>query len=77
MLRRKHGKIYYLFSKKEHDNGKTITCKINFRDSCRFMQSNLSDVVDNLSEIMRIVKHAWREKISNQNASLLDLKIID
>ena len=51
MLRRKHGKIYYLFSKKEHDNGKTITCKINFMDSCRFMQSNLSDVVDNLSEI--------------------------
>ena len=37
--------------KKEHDNDKTITYKIKFIDSCRFMQSKLSDLVDNLSEI--------------------------
>ena len=37
--------------KKEHDNGKTITYKIKFSDSCRFMQSKLSDLVNNLSEI--------------------------
>ena len=37
--------------KKEHDNDKTITYKINFFDSCRFMQSKLSGLVDNLSEI--------------------------
>ena len=37
--------------KKEHDNGKTITYKIKFIDSCRFMQNKLSDLVDNLSEI--------------------------
>ena len=37
--------------KKEHNNGETITYKINFLDSCRFMQSKLSDLVDNLSEI--------------------------
>ena len=36
---------------KEHDNGKTITYKINFLNSYRFMQSKLSDLVDNLSEI--------------------------
>ena len=45
---------YITFSipiKKEHDNGKTITYKIKFIDSCRFMQSRLSDLVDNLSEI--------------------------
>ena len=45
---------YITFSvpiKKEHDNGKTITYKIKFIDSCRFMQSKLSDLVDNLSEI--------------------------
>ena len=45
---------YITFSvpiKKEHNNGKTITYKIKFIDSCRFMQSKLSDLVDNLSEI--------------------------
>ena len=45
---------YITFSvpiKKEHDNDKTITYKIKFIDSCRFMPSKLSDLVDNLSEI--------------------------
>ena len=45
---------YITFSvpiKKEHDNGKTITHKLKFIDSYRFMQSKLSDLVDNLSEI--------------------------
>ena len=37
--------------KKEHDNNKTITYKINFIDTCRFMSSKLSDLVVNLSEI--------------------------
>ena len=37
--------------KKENNNDKTITYKIKFIDSCRFMQSRLSDLVDNLSEI--------------------------
>ena len=45
---------YITFSvpiKKEHNNGKTITYKIKFIDSCRFMQSKLSYLADNLSEI--------------------------
>ena len=45
---------YITFSapiKKEHDNGKIITYKLKFIDSCRFMQSSLSNLVDNLSEI--------------------------
>ena len=45
---------YITFSapiKKEHDNGKTITYKLKFIDSCSFMQSPLSNLVDNLSEI--------------------------
>ena len=53
MLRRKYGK-YISFSvpiKKEHDNDKTTTYKTKFIDTCRFMQSKLSDLVDNLSEI--------------------------
>ena len=44
---------YITFSvpiKKEHDNDKTITYKIKFIDSCRFMQSKLSNLVDNLSK---------------------------
>ena len=53
MFRRKYRKIYYLFNtiKKEHDNGKTITCNVKFIDSCRFMQRKLSEFVNNLSEI--------------------------
>ena len=53
MLRRKYRKIYY-FSvpiKKEHDNGKTISYKIKFIDSCRLMPGKLSDHVHKLSEI--------------------------
>ena len=45
---------YITFSipiKKENDNGKTITYKIKFIDTCRFMQSKLSNLADNLSEI--------------------------
>ena len=48
MLRRKHGKITI---KKEHNNDKTTTYKLEFIDTCRFIQSKLSDLVDNLSEI--------------------------
>ena len=37
--------------KKVHNNDKTITYKINFIDSCRFMPSKLSSLVNNVSEI--------------------------
>ena len=37
--------------KKEHDNDKTSTYKIKFFNTCRFMSSKLSDLIDNLSEI--------------------------
>ena len=37
--------------KNEHDNDKTITYKIKLVDSCRFMPSKLSNLVDDLSEI--------------------------
>ena len=74
-------KKYISFSvqiKKEHDNDKTITYKLKFVDTCRFMPSKLSDLVDNLSEInKKDCKTCKREKILNQNVNLLDLKIID
>ena len=43
----------YIFSvsiKKELDNGKTITYKLKFIDSFRFMSNSLSNLVDNLSK---------------------------
>ena len=39
------------YIKKENDSGKPITYKIRFIDSYRFMQSKLSDLIDNLSGI--------------------------
>ena len=37
--------------KKENDDDKTITYKLKFMDTCRFIQSKLSDLADNLPEI--------------------------
>ena len=51
---RKNSEKYITFSvpiKKENEYGKTITYKIKFIDTCRFMQSKLSDLADDLSEI--------------------------
>ena len=45
---------YITFSipiKKENDDDKTITYKIKFIDTCRFMSGKLSDLTDNLYEI--------------------------
>ena len=47
-------KKYITFSvpvKKQLDNGKTITYKLKFIDSFRFMSTKLSDLINNLSEI--------------------------
>ena len=45
---------YITFSvpiKKENDNGEIITYKLKFIDSYRFMQTSLSNLVDNLSGV--------------------------
>ena len=47
---------YITFSvpiKKELDNNKTVTYKLKFIDSFRFMSTSLSSLADNLSEIYR------------------------
>ena len=36
---------------RKDDNNKKITYKLKFIDSCRYMESKLSNLVDNLSEI--------------------------
>ena len=49
-------KKYITFSvpiKKEFDNNKTITYKLKFIDSFRFMSTSLSSLADNLSEIYK------------------------
>ena len=54
MLRRKHRKnITFSVPIKEDDDSKKITYKLKFIDSYGFMQSKLSDLVDNLSEIKK------------------------
>ena len=72
---------YITFSvpiKKENEDGETITYKIKFIDTFRFMQNKLSDLADNLSEINNkdCIKCRERKKI-DQNANLLGLRIID
>ena len=49
------GKIqnFSVSTKKELDNGKTITYRLKFIDSFRFIQSKLSDLIDNLSEVYK------------------------
>ena len=53
---------------KEDDNSKKITYKLKFIDSYRFMQSKLSDLVDNLSDI------DWSAR---ETVNLSDLKMTD
>ena len=57
---------YVTFSvsiKKEHDNGKTSTCRLKFIDSYRFMSYKLADLVGNLSEIKnKECKSCMKEK---------------
>ena len=74
MLRKKYSKNLLLFLiKKELDNLKTITHKLKFIDSFRFMSTSLSSLVDNLSEIYKKErKDARKEQKLNQHATLLD-----
>ena len=49
-------KNYVTFSvpiKKERTNGKTVTYKLKFIDSIRFIKTSLSELVDNTSEIFK------------------------
>ena len=65
---------YITFSapiKKEHDNGKTTTCKLEFIDCYRFMQDSLSNLVDNLSEINnRKPKNKFTDSMRSMTDSL-------
>ena len=42
--------------KRECDNGKTVTHKLKFIDSFRFMSTSLSELVDNMSGIFNSIE---------------------
>ena len=48
----KYREIYYFFStiSKELDNSKTITYRLKFSDSFRFMSTSLTSLIDDLFE---------------------------
>ena len=64
MLRRKFRECitFSVPIKKEHDNGNTLTYKLKFIDSFRFMSTSLSKLVDNLSEIYKKECKACKER---------------
>ena len=71
---------YITFSvpiKEELYDGKTITQELKFIDSFRYMQSSLSKLVNNLSEIYSKKFRGCKEKKSSQNSILYGLKIIN
>ena len=64
--------------KKKLDNNKTITYKLEFVESFRFMSNKLSDLVDKLSEIYKKeCKGCEERKKLNQYVILLDSKVIN
>ena len=57
---------FYVPIKKECDNGKTITSKLKFIDSFRFMSTSLSELVDNMYGIFNSIEcKSCIEKIKN------------
>ena len=63
-----------LIKKKKCDDGKTITHKLKFIGSFRFMPVSLSDLVDNLSEISKIDCIVYKEKKKKSVSKLIGLK---
>ena len=70
---------YITFStpiKKKCDDGKTITYKLRFIDSFRFMSTSLSELVDNMSGIFNSIEcKSCMEKIKiNSECCFVGLK---
>ena len=79
MHKRKYGKIYYFLVaiKKKCDNKKSSIYKLTFIDSFRFLQTSLSNLVDNVSEIYKKrMRKMHGKKNLYENANLLILKTI-
>ena len=69
---------YITFSvpiKKERDNHKTITYKLQFIHTSRFMRSKLSALlITRLKLIIKIAKHAWRERNIKSECDFIGFK---
>ena len=48
--------LLFLYQLRKCDDGKTITCKLRFIDSFRFMSTSLSELVDNKSGIFNSIE---------------------
>ena len=71
MYRRKYGKFitFSALIKKKCNGGKTITHKLMFIDSFRFMSASLSDLVNNMSGIfnsIECISCMGREKVNSE-----------
>ena len=85
MFRRKHWKIYNLYSSnrkkvtRTDKNGeeitKNISYKLQFIDSARFMESALSNLVNNLSEGIHRFKCKFRHNDKNVKDVELNISI--
>ena len=67
---------FYVPIKKECDNDKTITSKLKFIDSFRFMSTSLSELVDNMYGIFNSIecKSCIEEIKMNLECCFVDLK---
>ena len=60
--------------KKELDNGQTITYKLKFIDSFRFMSRKLQDLVDNLSKIYSKERRVFKKRKIKSVRNFIGLK---
>ena len=56
-------------SDNDNDKAKTVTYRLKFIDSCRFMQDSLSNLVDNLSEVNN---KELKNKFTDNMRSMID-----
>ena len=56
-------------SDNDNDKAKTVTYRLKFIDSCRFMQDSLSNLVDNLSEVNN---KGLKNKFTDNMRSMID-----
>ena len=65
---------FYVPIKKEHDNDKTVICKLKFIDNYRVMSDSLSRLIDNLSEINeKEPENEFIDSMRSMSASLSSL----
>ena len=57
--------LLFQYQLKKYDNGKTVTYRLKFIDSFRFMSTSMSSLVDNLSVIYKKECKSCKERKKN------------